>query len=133
MSSVCSALPEVRSALLALQNHLAEEHDVVMDGRDIGTVILPRAEVKIFLTASVETRALRRYKEMIAKGEKVSLAEIEEDIRERDYRDTHRETAPLKQAEDAHRVDSSYMTPEEVTDHILNLVEKAKRDGSNNC
>ena len=133
MSSECSAIPDVREALLALQNHLAENYDVVMDGRDIGTVILPNAEVKIFLTASVETRALRRYKEMVAKGQTVSLAEIEKDILERDYRDTHRETSPLKEAGDAHRVDSSYMTPEEVTLHILNLVEKAKKDGSNNC
>ena len=131
MASECSAIPEVREALLALQNHLAEEYDVVMDGRDIGTVILPHADVKIFLTASVETRALRRYKEMVAKGESVSLSEIEKEIMERDYRDTHRETSPLKEAEDAHHVDSSYMTPEEVTDHILNLVEKAKKDGSN--
>ena len=92
-----------------------------MDGRDIGTCVLPNADVKIFLTASVETRAKRRYDELMAKGVSCYLNEIESDIRERDHRDMTREIAPLKQAEDAVKVDSSYMTIPEVVDKIVEL------------
>ena len=114
MASKTSAIPEVREKLLDLQRSLAREKDVIMDGRDIGTNILPDADVKIYLTASVETRAERRYKELKEKGEKCDLAEISRDIRERDERDMTREIAPLKKAEDAVLVDSSDMTIEEV-------------------
>lgn len=114
MASVSSAVPEVRARLLALQRTLAEEADVIMDGRDIGTNILPNADVKIYLTASVETRASRRYKELTEKGVSCNYDEIAEDIKKRDERDMRRETAPLKQAEDAVLVDSSDMSIEEV-------------------
>lgn len=114
MASVSSAVPEVRARLLALQRTLAEEADVIMDGRDIGTNILPNADVKIYLTASVETRASRRYKELTEKGVSCNYDEIAEDIKKRDERDMSRETAPLKQAEDAVLVDSSDMSIEEV-------------------
>lgn len=121
MASRTSAIPEVREKLLALQQSMAEKYDVVMDGRDIGTRILPNADVKIYLTASVETRAKRRFDELQAKGEVCDLAQIQEDIRERDHRDMTRETAPLKQAEDAVLVDSSEMTIDEVVDTILQI------------
>ena len=114
MASVSSAVPEVRARLLALQRTLAEEADVIMDGRDIGTNILPNADVKIYLTASVETRASRRYKELTETGVSCNYDEIAEDIKKRDERDMSRETAPLKQAEDAVLVDSSDMSIEEV-------------------
>lgn len=114
MASVSSAVPEVRARLLVLQRTLAEEADVIMDGRDIGTNILPNADVKIYLTASVETRASRRYKELTEKGVSCNYDEIAEDIKKRDERDMSRETAPLKQAEDAVLVDSSDMSIEEV-------------------
>ena len=121
-ASVTSAYPEVREKLLDLQHDLARENDVVMDGRDIGTVILPNAQVKIFLTASVRVRALRRMKELLEKGEEVTLEQVEEEIRERDYRDSHRETAPLKQAEDAVLVDTSDLSIEEVVAEVAGLI-----------
>ncbi len=124
MASKSSAIPEVRQKLLSLQRSLAKKEDVVMDGRDIGTKILPDADVKIFLTASVETRALRRYKELTEKGISCDLSQIEDDIRERDERDSNRETAPLRQAEDAILVDSSNLTIDEVTQAILNLCDE---------
>ena len=102
-----------------MQRELAEKEDVVMDGRDIGTNILPNAETKIYLTASVETRAKRRYLELQEKGTDCNLEEIAKDIEERDYRDMHREIAPLRQAEDAVLVDSSDMTIDEVVEAIL--------------
>ena len=98
-ASQVSAIPEVRAFLLDMQRKLAAEHNVVMDGRDIGTVVLPEAEVKVFLTASVEQRALRRWKELCAKGESPDLATIQEEIAQRDYDDSHRAAAPLRQAE----------------------------------
>ena len=113
-----------REKLLELQRRLAKEQDVIMDGRDIGTCVLPDADVKVFLTASVRTRAERRYKELKEKGENVNLAEIEEDIRERDERDSTREIAPLKKAEDAVLVDSSRMTIQEVVRTIAALCRK---------
>jgi cytidylate kinase len=102
-----SAHAEVRDVLLDMQRDVAKKHNVIMDGRDIGTVVLPKANVKIFLTASVEIRAKRRYDELIAKGQKADLPKILEEIRQRDYQDTHREIAPLKQARDAVKLDTS--------------------------
>ncbi len=113
-ASVTSVYPPVRSYLTALQKKIAEDNNVVMDGRDIGTVVLPNAQAKIYLTASVETRAKRRFDELTAKGESPVLSEIEDDIRDRDYRDMHRETAPLKQADDAVLLDSSDLNIDDV-------------------
>lgn len=121
MTSKCSVIPEVREKLLDLQRELARTQDVIMDGRDIGTCVLPDADVKVYLTASVETRAKRRYDELTAKGENCDLDEIARDIKERDERDMNRETAPLKQAEDAVLVDSSDMTIDEVVRTIADL------------
>lgn len=121
MASVTSAIGEVRTQLLELQRNLAKTQDVVMDGRDIGTNILPNADVKVYLTASVETRAKRRYLELQEKGVVCDLQEIARDIEERDMRDMNREIAPLKQAEDAVYVDSSDMTIEEVVQTIIDL------------
>ncbi len=121
MTSKCSVIPAVRSKLLDLQRELARTQDVIMDGRDIGTCVLPCADVKVYLTASVRTRAKRRYDELTAKGETCDLEEIARDIRERDERDMNRETAPLKQAEDAVLVDSSDMTIDEVVRTIAGL------------
>lgn len=121
MASRSSRLPQVRARLLELQRSLAREKDVVMDGRDIGTNILPDADVKIYLTASVETRAKRRYDELVQKGILCDMEQIADDIKERDHRDMTRETAPLRQAEDAVLIDSSHMSIEEVTQAILNL------------
>lgn len=121
MASMTSPIPEVRERLLELQRSLAREKDVIMDGRDIGTNILPDADVKIYLTASVETRAKRRYKELAEKGMDCDYGEIAKDIQERDMRDMNRETAPLKQAEDAVLVDSSDMTIPEVVETIVRL------------
>lgn len=121
MASKISAIPAVRAALLDLQRELARTQDVVMDGRDIGTCVLPKADVKVFLTASVKTRAKRRYDELTEKGEVCDLSEIEKDIADRDERDMTREIAPLKQAEDATLVDSSDMTIDEVVNAIKNL------------
>lgn len=121
MASRSSAIPEVRAKLLDLQRNLARTQNVIMDGRDIGTCVLPDADVKVYLTASVETRAKRRYDELIQKGVSCDLKEIEKDIEQRDHRDMTRETAPLKQAEDAVLVDSSHMTIDEVVDAIVKL------------
>ena len=118
MASKTSAVPEVREKLLELQRTLAKENDVIMDGRDIGTNILPDADVKIYLTASVETRAKRRYDELKEKGEDCDLDQIAQDIKERDERDMNRETAPLKKADDAILVDSSHMSIPEVVSEI---------------
>ena len=121
MASQSSAIPQVREKLLELQRSLARKEDVVMDGRDIGTCVLPDADVKVFLTASVKTRARRRCEELREKGILCDLAEIERDIRERDERDMTRKTAPLRQAEDAVLIDSSDLTIEEVTAAIVKL------------
>lgn len=123
MASKSSAIPEVRAKLLELQRVLARREDVIMDGRDIGTCVLPDADVKVFLTASVETRAKRRYDELVEKGVPCNLEEIARDIAERDERDSTREIAPLKQAEDAVLVDSSHMTIEEVVAAIVKLCD----------
>ncbi|MDO5134653.1 MAG: (d)CMP kinase [Eubacteriales bacterium] len=128
MASVSSADPGVRAHLLSFQRTLAQENDVVMDGRDIGTTILPQAEVKIYLTASVDTRAMRRADELRQKGEECDLEEIKRDILARDERDMSREVSPLRRAEDAVLVDSSDMTIQEVTDRILQVCrERAVR------
>lgn len=119
MASKSSAKPQVRAALLDLQRNMAKEYDVVMDGRDIGTNVLPDAEVKIYLTASSKERANRRYKELVEKGETADFDKIEADIIERDNRDMNRAIAPLKQAEDAVLVDSSDMSIAQVVDTIL--------------
>lgn len=121
MASISSAVPEVRAKLLDLQRNLAKEKDVVMDGRDIGTHVLPNADVKIYLTASVECRANRRFKELTEKGIACNYDEIAQDIQERDTRDMNREIAPLKKADDAVLVDSSDMTIEEVVKAIIGL------------
>ncbi len=125
-ASVVAKTQAVRNRLLALQRQMAEKQDVIMDGRDIGTVVLPDAQVKIYLTASASVRAERRYKELVEKGETCNLKKIEEDIIARDEQDMNREIAPLKQAEDAVLVDSSYMTIEEVVDKIIEIVEKVQ-------
>ena len=124
MASVSSANQIVRDKLTDLQRGLAARENVLMDGRDIGTMILPEAQLKIYLTASVQTRAMRRYLEMKAKGVECELKEIEADIAERDYRDMNRETAPLRQAEDAVLVDSSDMTIEQVVEKIVTLARE---------
>lgn len=124
MASASSVNPDVRKKLVELQQVLAARENVVMDGRDIGTCVLPQADVKVYLTASAACRAKRRYDELQAKGESCDLAAIEEDIRERDERDMTRAISPLCQAEDAVLVDSSDMTVEEVIEKIASLARK---------
>ena len=124
MTSSISTIPEVREALLSLQRNLAKENNVLMDGRDIGTCVLPNAELKIYLTASTKVRAKRRYDEMIEKGMECNLKELEASIKERDQRDMNREIAPLKQAEDAVFLDTSDMNIEEVVSAIIRLVKE---------
>ncbi len=119
-ASVVSAVPAVREFLFSLQRTLADSHDSVMDGRDIGTVVLPDADVKIFLTASAERRADRRYKELLEKGESVEYSTVLDDIKKRDYADSHRDIAPLKQADDAVLADTSDLT----LDESITLIEK---------
>ena len=126
MSSKISAIPEVRAKLLSLQRSLAAASNVIMDGRDIGTVVLPNAECKIYLTASSFVRANRRYKELTEKGETCDLAQIEKDIIARDEQDMNREIAPLKQAEDAILVDTSDMNIEEVVAKLTQIIEEKK-------
>ena len=126
MASATSIYPAVRTKLVALQQKLAKTTDVIMDGRDIGTCVLPDAQVKIYLTASVETRAARRYKELIEKGESADLEKIAADIKERDHRDMHREMSPLRQAEDAVLVDSSDMSIVEVVSAIRAIAEEKR-------
>jgi len=120
-ASIVASHGEVRMQMLALQRELAKEGNVVMDGRDIGTHVLPDAEVKIFLTASIRERAERRLSELAAKGHVTSLEELEAEISERDKRDSEREVAPLKQADDAVLVDTTGKTIEEVVDQILEI------------
>lgn len=124
MASVSSANPDVRKKLVELQQNLANRENVVMDGRDIGTCVLPNADVKVYLTASASCRAKRRYEELTAKGETCDLGVIEADIEKRDHQDMTREHSPLRQAEDAVFLDSSKMTIREVVERILVLVER---------
>ena len=126
MASSKSVYPVVRKKLEELQRQLSKSADVIMDGRDIGTCVLPDAQVKIYLTASSATRAKRRYDELTEKGVSCDLAEIEKDIIDRDYRDMHRETSPLRQAEDAVFVDCSEMNIYEVVDAIYQVYSEAK-------
>ncbi len=121
MASASSVNGDVRRKLVELQQKMAKTTDVVMDGRDIGTVVLPDANLKVYLTASSRVRAERRYKELIAKGTECNIDDIEKDIIDRDYRDMHRENSPLKQAEDAVLLDSSDMTIDEVAEKILGM------------
>lgn len=127
MASVSSADAKVRKKLVELQQKLAESADVVMDGRDIGTCVLPGADIKIYLTAGSAVRARRRYDELTAKGELCNLEEIEKDIIERDHRDMTREISPLRQAEDAVLVDSSDMTIEQVVETVIALVREKRQ------
>jgi cytidylate kinase len=128
MASLTSAQPAVRKALLQLQRDMAESANILMDGRDIGTNVLPGADLKIYLTASVGVRAKRRYDELVAKGVSCELSEIEQDIKERDHQDMTRKIAPLCQAEDAILVDSSEMTIEEVVDAVVDAFNKKVKE-----
>ena len=127
MASTSSALAPVRAKLLDLQRDIAAKNDVIMDGRDIGTNILPNAELKIYLTASVDVRAERRYKELQLHGENPDLEEIKKGIEQRDYQDMNRDIAPLKQAEDAVYLDTSDMDIPEVVDKIIQLKKEAEK------
>lgn len=123
--SPIAALPFVRTMLTKMQQQMGEAKGIVMDGRDIGTAVFPQAELKIFVTASAEVRAQRRYDELTAKGESVTFEEILKNVQERDYIDSHREVAPLKQAEDALVLDNSNMTREEQNEWLMNAYLKA--------
>ena len=124
MASKISAVPSVRAYLLDLQRNMAKTHDVIMDGRDIGTVVLPDARVKIFLTASPEARANRRYKELCEKGMDVKYEDILSDVITRDYNDTHRETAPLKPAEGCVTVDTTELDFEQSVEKIISVIKE---------
>ncbi len=124
MASAVSAKPPVRAFLLEMQRKLARENNVVMDGRDIGTVVLPNATVKIYLTASAEARAQRRYKELLEKGTKVTFQEVYDDMVQRDYNDMNREIAPLKQADDAIVADTTECDLEESLALLLKIVKE---------
>ena len=124
MASSCSIYLSVREKLVSLQRDIAKKQNVVMDGRDIATKVLPNADTKIYLTASVDTRAERRYKELKEKNTICDIEIIKKDIEDRDYRDMHRKNSPLVQAEDAMLIDSSNMSIDEVVDKILELVKK---------
>ena len=126
MASVSSTQPNVRKKLVSLQKEMAKTTDVIMDGRDIGTCVLPDADVKIYLTADSAVRAKRRYDELTAKGITCDLDEIEKDIIDRDHRDMTREESPLRQASDAILVDSSYMTIDEVVETIIKICEEKR-------
>ena len=125
-ASAISVYKDVRLKLLELQRNLAKENNVIMDGRDIGTYVLPNAFVKIYLTASSRTRAERRCLELKERGIDVNIDEVEKDIIDRDYRDMNREIAPLSQADDAVLVDSSNMGIDEVVEHIVKIIEDRK-------
>lgn len=124
MASAVSAKPPVRAFLLEMQRRLARENNVIMDGRDIGTVVLPDATLKFFVTASVEERANRRYKELIEKGMDVNYDDIYRDIETRDYNDSHREIAPLKPAEDSIIFDTTGNTLEESVEKLLKMIKE---------
>ena len=124
MASAVSAKPPVRAFLLEMQRLLAKENNVVMDGRDIGTVVLPNSTVKIYLTASAEDRAQRRYDELVLKGENVTFKEVYNDMVKRDYNDMHRAIAPLKQAQDAVVADTTGFSPEQSLELLLKIVRE---------
>lgn len=123
-ASKVSAIPQVRAFLLNLQREIASTNNVIMDGRDIATVVLPNADVKIFLFASPECRAERRYKELIEKGENVSFDDVLKDVNQRDYQDSHREIAPLKPSDDSIMADTSELTLQESIDLIVNTIKE---------
>jgi len=123
-ASLISAHAVVRDVLLDMQREMAEQYDVVMDGRDIGSVVLPKATVKVFLTASPEVRARRRYKELLEKGQKAKYEQVLKEVQQRDYQDTHREIAPLKMCRDSVKVDTSDMTFEESVAAIRKIIEE---------
>lgn len=123
-TSAVSAIPEVRAFLLELQRNLAATHNVIMDGRDIGTVVLPDATVKIYLTAAPEARAKRRWLELHEKGDPITVEQVLEDVLQRDYNDTHRDIAPLRQAEDAVLVDTTECDLEESYQLLLNTIQE---------
>ncbi len=123
-TSAIAVYSGVRKILVALQQDLASKNNVVMDGRDIGTAVLPNADLKVYLTASVECRAKRRYDQLLENGQTGDLAEIEKDIEDRDYRDMNRDVSPLKQADDAVLVDSSDMTIDETVQKIISLTKE---------
>lgn len=123
-ASLISAHACVREMLLDMQRDMAKQYDVIMDGRDIGTVVLPKATVKIFLTASAEVRAKRRCDELLAKGQKAKYETVLKEIQQRDYQDTHREIAPLKMARDSIKVDTSDMNIEEAVTAILQIIRE---------
>ncbi len=125
-ASAVSAVPEVRKALLGIQRDIAEKNNVVMDGRDIGTVVLPNADVKIFLTAKPEIRAKRRYDELAKKGVETTFDEVLNDLNERDYNDSHRAEAPLKMAEDAALADTSELDFEQSVELICGIVRERR-------
>ena len=129
-ASAVSAIPRVREFLFDLQKDIAKHNNIIMDGRDIGTVVLPDAQVKIFLTATAEERANRRFKELQEKGDPSTYEKVLEDIKQRDYNDTHRETAPLKKADDAVEVDSTHMTLEEVIKEIVRIIKEKTAGGT---
>lgn len=123
-ASKVSAIPQVREFLLNLQRDIAQKNNVIMDGRDIATVVLPNADVKIFLFASPECRAQRRYKELMEKGEDVTLEDVLADVNQRDYQDSHRDIAPLKPSEDSVMADTSKLTLEESIQLIINIIKE---------
>ncbi len=123
-ASNVSAIPEVRAFLFDLQRDIAKENNCLMDGRDIGTVVLPNAQIKIFLTASSVARAQRRHKELLEKGQKVDFDTLLKEIEERDYQDSHREIAPLKQAEDAVLVDTTELNLEEAINRVIEVIKE---------
>lgn len=126
-ASAVSPVPQVRAALLDMQKGFAESNNVIMDGRDIGTVVLPNANVKIFLTASPEIRARRRYDELTAKGQKVSYEDVLSDLKQRDYNDSHRAVSPLRAAEDAVIADTSELDFEQSVELVCGIIEKRLR------
>lgn len=128
-ASAVSSVPRVREKLVRLQKKLAAESDCIMDGRDIGTCVLPQAQLKIYLTADSAVRAKRRYDELAARGENCDLRRIQADIEERDYRDMHREMSPLKKAEDAVTVDTSDMSADQVISYIAGLCTERRQEG----
>lgn len=126
-ASDVSALPAVRYKMVELQREFAASHDVVLDGRDIGTFVLPEANCKVYMTASPEERAERRHKELVEKGGACTLQEVLDDINKRDYNDSHRAVAPLRQADDAVYIDTTDMTPEEVTETVVRIVSEKRK------
>lgn len=124
-ASKVSAIPEVREFLLDLQRNIARENNVIMDGRDIATVVLPHANPKIFLTATAECRAKRRYKELLEKGESVRYEDVLADVNKRDYQDSHREIAPLKPTDESVMADTSDLELEESVDMVINIIKES--------